>query len=32
MLVGELFILGFFGKTVPVWLQDNSPPATVSVA
>ena len=21
MRVGELFILGFFGKTVPVWLQ-----------
>ena len=21
MLIGELFILGFFGKTVPVWLQ-----------
>ena len=22
MLIGELFILGFFGKTVPVWLKE----------
>ena len=31
MQVGELFILGFFGKTIPDWLK-NSPPATGSAA